>query len=106
MIVVRFAKHGTTVVASRRGLGCQGTCLDSRGLRPVNGARDLIKDRLMLVRFDCPACGGSHSFDMPETTIHMTCGQTRKTLELRLTRGGDVKSAIVEDDVAAGTNNG
>lgn len=51
----------------------------------------------MLVRFDCPACGKSHSFDMPETTIHMTCSLTRKALELRLTKGGDVRSAIVED---------
>lgn len=49
----------------------------------------------MLVRFDCPACGQSHSFDMPETTIHMTCSRTHKALELRLTKGGDVKSAIV-----------
>ena len=52
----------------------------------------------MLVRFDCPACGGSHSFDMPETTIHMTCSRTRKPLELRVTKGGDVRSAIVDDN--------
>lgn len=50
----------------------------------------------MLVRFDCPACGCSHSFDMPETTIHMTCSQTHKTLQLRLTAGGDVRSSVVE----------
>ena len=49
----------------------------------------------MLVRFDCPACGGSHSFDMPETTIHMTCSRTHKAIQLRLTKGGDVKSAVV-----------
>jgi len=49
----------------------------------------------MLIRFDCPACGGSHSFDMPETTIHMTCSRTHKVIQLRLTKGGDVKSAIV-----------
>lgn len=56
----------------------------------------------MLVRFDCPACGGSHSFDMPETTVHMTCSRTRKTLQLRLTKGGDVRSAVVgEEGVAA-----
>lgn len=48
----------------------------------------------MLVRFDCPACGGSHSFDMPETTIHMTCSRTHKVLRLRVTAGGDVRSAI------------
>ena len=54
----------------------------------------------MLVFFECPACGRSHSFDMPETTIHMTCGVTRKVLKLRLTKGGDVKSEVV-DDVAA-----
>jgi hypothetical protein len=55
----------------------------------------------MLVRFDCPACGGSHSFDMPETTIYMTCAKTHKVLRLRLTKGGDVKSEIVESDVLA-----
>lgn len=55
----------------------------------------------MLVRFDCPACGISHSFDMPETTIHMTCSRTHKVLELRLTKGGDVKSRIVEGEIAA-----
>ncbi len=49
----------------------------------------------MLVRFDCPACGGSHSFDMPETTIHMTCGRTHKALRVRLTKGGDVRTEIV-----------
>ncbi len=52
----------------------------------------------MLVRFECPACEGTHSFDMPETTIHMTCGRTNQILELRLTAGGDVKSAILDDD--------
>lgn len=52
----------------------------------------------MLVRFDCPACSGSHSFDMPEMTIHMTCGQTHKVIELRLTKGGDVRAAIVETE--------
>lgn len=49
----------------------------------------------MLVRFDCPACDASHSFDMPETTIHMTCSQTHKALQLRLTKGGDVRAVIV-----------
>ena len=52
----------------------------------------------MLVRFDCPACGGSHSFDMPETAIHMTCSRMRKTLSLRLTKGGDVRASIVSED--------
>ena len=51
----------------------------------------------MLVRFDCPACGRSHSFDMPETTIHMTCSRTHKALQLRLTKGGDVRSSVVEE---------
>ncbi len=50
----------------------------------------------MLVRFDCPACQTSHSFDMPETTIHMTCSRTHKVLELRLTGGGDVKSRVLD----------
>ena len=52
----------------------------------------------MLVRYDCPACGASHSFDMPETTIHMTCSRTHKALELRLTKGGDVKSKVVDEE--------
>lgn len=39
---------------------------------------------------------------MPETTIHMTCSRTHKVLELRLTKGGDVKARIVEgEEVAA-----
>jgi len=54
----------------------------------------------MLVRFDCPACRASHSFDMPETTIHMTCSRTHKTLELRLTKGGDVKANVIGDGPA------
>lgn len=57
----------------------------------------------MLVRFDCPACGGSHSFDMPETTIHMTCSRTHKVLKLRVTASGDVRSAVLgEDDEQSG----
>ena len=38
---------------------------------------------------------------MPETTIHMTCGQTGQAVEMRLTGGSDVKSKVVgleEDD--------
>ena len=54
----------------------------------------------MLVRFDCPACKQSHSFDMPETTIYMTCSRTAKVLQLRLTAGGDVRSAVVENGQA------
>jgi len=56
----------------------------------------------MLVRFTCPACKGSHSFDMPETTVHMTCSRTHKVIRLRLTAGGDIKSAVVEEGAAAG----
>jgi hypothetical protein len=52
----------------------------------------------MLVRFDCPACGRSHSFDMPETEIHMTCARTHKVMRLRVTKGGDVRSTILNDD--------
>jgi hypothetical protein len=52
----------------------------------------------MQVRFECPACKGSHVFDMPETTVHMTCAKTGKVLELRLTTGGDVKSKVLDDD--------
>ena len=51
----------------------------------------------MLIRFDCPSCGKSHSFDMPETTIHMTCSTTHETIQLRLTAGGDVRSSIVDE---------
>jgi len=51
----------------------------------------------MLVRFDCPACKNSHSFDMPETTIHMTCARTGSVLELKLTAGGDVRAAVVDN---------
>lgn len=54
----------------------------------------------MQVRFQCPACGGSHVFDMPETTVYMTCGRTRKTLQLRLTTGGDVRVAVVGEGAA------
>ena len=50
----------------------------------------------MLIRFDCPACGGSHSFDMPETTIHMTCSKTHKVLSVRVTKGGDARAEIVD----------
>lgn len=49
----------------------------------------------MQVRFECPACSGSHVFDMPETTIHMTCARSGKVLKLKLTTGGDVKSEVV-----------
>jgi hypothetical protein len=49
----------------------------------------------MQVRFKCPACKGTHIADIPETTIHMTCSLTNKALKLRLTAGGDVKSAVV-----------
>lgn len=60
----------------------------------------------MQVRFQCPACKGAHVLDMPETTIHMTCGKTGKSLELRLTQGGDVKSRIIgaeeEEESTAG----
>ncbi len=50
----------------------------------------------MWVRFTCPACEQTHQVDMPETTIHMTCGQTGLAVEMRLTGGGDVKSKIVD----------
>ncbi len=58
----------------------------------------------MLVRFDCPACQESHSFDMPETTVHMTCSRTHKVLELRLTGGGDVRSKLVNGTDAVSDN--
>ncbi len=39
---------------------------------------------------------------MTETTIHMTCSTTHKAIELRLTKGGDVKAAIVGEEKPAG----
>lgn len=51
----------------------------------------------MQIRFVCPACKGTHVTDMPETTIHMTCSRTNKPLRLRVTPGGDVKSAVVDE---------
>ncbi len=52
----------------------------------------------MQVRFKCPACKGTHIADIPETTIYLTCSRTNKALRLRLTAGGDVKSAVVDAD--------
>ncbi|MBI1825162.1 MAG: hypothetical protein HY287_12230 [Planctomycetes bacterium] len=52
----------------------------------------------MLVRFDCPACGQSHSFDMPETIVHMTCARTHRTIRCRLTAGGDVRTAVINEN--------
>jgi hypothetical protein len=43
---------------------------------------------------------------MPETTIHMTCGPSGKTVKLRLTGGGDVKSEVVEGKQPAGAPQG
>lgn len=57
-----------------------------------------MEKSIMQVRFECPACHGTHVFDMPETTIHMTCASTGQTLELRLTAGGDVRTAVVGDE--------
>lgn len=59
------------------------------------GKSDSDRKELMQVRFNCPACKRSHVLDMPETTIHMTCSQTGKHLELRLGLGGEVKSRII-----------
>ncbi len=56
----------------------------------------------MWVRFTCPACEQTHQLDMPETTINMTCSQTGKTVEMRLTAGGDVKSKMLAPDEEAG----
>jgi len=50
----------------------------------------------MLTRFKCPACGGHHVYDMPETTVFATCSRTGKALQLKLGIGGDVKAAIVD----------
>jgi hypothetical protein len=53
----------------------------------------------MQVRFTCPACKQTHITDTPETTLYMTCSRTHKALQLRLTAGGDVKSAVVGQEV-------
>jgi hypothetical protein len=37
---------------------------------------------------------------MPETTIHMTCSQTGKAMELRLGKGGEVKVRVLADEPA------
>lgn len=50
----------------------------------------------MLCRFPCPHCQKTLIIDMPETTIHQTCTSCRRTLQLRLTPGGDVKAAVVD----------
>lgn len=52
----------------------------------------------MLVRFGCPVCGESHSFDMPETTIHMTCSRTGRVLRLKLGLGGEVRPTVVGEN--------
>lgn len=56
----------------------------------------------MWVRFTCPACEQTHQLDMPETTINMTCSQTGKTVEMRLTAGGDIKSKMLDPKEEAG----
>jgi hypothetical protein len=35
---------------------------------------------------------------MPETTIYMTCGVTGEPVQLRLTPGGDVKTALLDEE--------
>ncbi|MBX3393917.1 MAG: hypothetical protein KF841_00975 [Phycisphaerae bacterium] len=52
----------------------------------------------MQVRFTCPACNKSHVLDMPETTVHLTCSQTGKHMELRLVGGGEVKARIIDEE--------
>lgn len=56
----------------------------------------------MQVRFMCPACKQTHIADIPETTIHMTCAKSHKALRLRLTAGGEVKSAVVGEEEKEG----
>ncbi len=55
----------------------------------------------MQVRFACPACKTSHVLDMPETTIHMTCGRTGAHLMLTLGVSGEVKARIISDGPSA-----
>ena len=38
---------------------------------------------------------------MPETTIAMTCSRTHKVIQLRLTKGGDVRSSVVDGNEPA-----
>jgi hypothetical protein len=37
---------------------------------------------------------------MPETVIHMTCSRTHKVMQLKLTKGGDVRATILNGAVA------
>ena len=60
----------------------------------------------MMVRFTCPACKQSHTLDMPETPIHMTCSRTNQAMQLRVTKGGDVKAAIVGEAGGAADGGG
>lgn len=52
----------------------------------------------MQVRFTCPACLRTHVADVPETTIHLTCATAHKAIRVRLTAGGDVKTAVVGEN--------
>ena len=38
---------------------------------------------------------------MPEMTVHMTCGQTGRAIEVRLTGGGDVKPRLIDEEHGA-----
>lgn len=37
---------------------------------------------------------------MPETVIHMTCSRTHKVMQLKLTKGGDVRATILNGAAA------
>jgi len=60
----------------------------------------------MQVRFVCPACERTHVADVPETTIYMTCAVAHKVVRLRLTAGGDIKTALVGQDQEAAEGEG
>ncbi|MCG8403861.1 MAG: hypothetical protein MI923_01555 [Phycisphaerales bacterium] len=87
MMVIR--REASAFQAQRMSLSCAGW----RVFNPR-----IQRETPMQVRFQCPACKQSHVLDMPESTIHMTCSQTGKLLELVLGISGEVKPRILEGD--------
>lgn len=52
----------------------------------------------MQTRFFCPACKSHHVFDMPETTIHITCSTTHRHMRLELGVGGEPVITLLTED--------
>lgn len=55
----------------------------------------------MIVRFQCPSCEKTHTFDMPETEIHMTCSVCHKAIKIYVTKGGDPRASVAGEEVEA-----